>query len=50
MAVKYWVYQMATDTDVKIRDRRDDLFDMELEKFVEVILGLQALEIEGLRG
>ena len=31
MAVKYWVDQMAADADVKIRDRRDELFDMELE-------------------
>ena len=34
MAVKYWVDQMAADADVKIRDRREELFDMELEKFV----------------
>ena len=30
MAVK-WVDQMAADADVKIGDRRDELFDMELE-------------------
>ena len=34
MAVKYWVDQMAADADVKIRDRRDELFDMELELHV----------------
>jgi len=31
MAVKYWVEQMASDADVKIQERRDELFDMELE-------------------
>ena len=39
IAVKYWVDQMAADADVKIRDRRDELFDMELEKFVVGIVG-----------
>ena len=44
MAVKYWVDQMAADADVKIRDRRDELFDMEIQKFVEGIGGQQGLE------
>ena len=44
MAVKYWVDQMAADADVKIRDIRDELFDMELEKFVEGIVGSQSFE------
>ena len=39
MAVNYWVDQMAADADVKIQDRRDELFDMELEKFVAGIVG-----------
>ena len=43
MAVKYWVDQMAADADVKIRDRRDELFDMELEKFVAGIVGQQGV-------
>ena len=43
-AVKYWVDQMAADADVKIRDRRDELFDMELEKFVKGIMGQQGVE------
>ena len=42
-AVKYWVDQMAADADVKIRDRRDELFDMELEKFVAGIEGSQGV-------
>ena len=45
MAVKYWVDQMAADADVKIRDRRDELFDMELEKFVNGIMRQQGVEI-----
>ena len=43
MAVKYWVDQMAADADVKIQDRRDELFDMELEKFVAGIAGSQGV-------
>ena len=43
MAVKYWVDQMAADADVKIRDRRDELFDVELEKFVAGIVGSQSV-------
>ena len=44
MAVKYWVDQMAADADVKIRDRRDELFDVELEMFVKGIMGQQGVE------
>ena len=44
VALKYWVDQMAADADVKIRDRRDELFDMELEKFVKGIMGQQGVE------
>ena len=44
MAVKYWVDQMAADADVKIQDRRDELFDMELEKFVAGTVGSQSVE------
>ena len=47
MAVKYWVDQMAADADVKIQDRRDELFDMELEKFVAGIVGSQGFENSG---
>ena len=42
--MKYWVDQMAADADVKIRDRRDELFDMELEKFVAGIVESQGVE------
>ena len=48
MAVKYWVDQMAADADVKIRDRRDELFDMELEKFVAGVMGKEHVENSGL--
>ena len=44
MAVKYWVDQMAADADVKIQNRRDELFDMEIQKFVEGIGGSQGVE------
>ena len=44
MAVKYWVDQMEADADVKIRDRRDEWFDMELEKFVNGIMGQQGVD------
>ena len=43
IAVKYWVDQMAADADVKIQDRRDKLFDMEIQKFVEGIVGSQSV-------
>ena len=44
MAVKNWVDQMAADADVKIQDRRDELFDLELEKFVNDIMGTEYVE------
>ena len=44
MAVKYWMDQMAADADIKIRDRREELMDLELEKFVEGIVGTQYVE------
>ena len=44
MAVKYWVDQMAADADVKIQDRRDELFDMEIEKYVAGVMGKEHVE------
>ena len=44
IAVKYWVDQMAADADVKIQDRRDELFDMEIEKFVAGVMGKEHVE------
>ena len=35
---------MAADADVKIRDRRDELFDMEIEKFVAGVMGKEHFE------
>jgi hypothetical protein len=35
MAVGYWVEQMAADADVSIKDRKSELLDMELEKFLD---------------
>ena len=34
MGCAYWVEQMAADADREIRDRKDELFRMELDKFV----------------
>ena len=44
IAVKYWVDQMAADADIKIQDRRDELFDMEIEKFVAGVMGKEHVE------
>ena len=34
MAVQYWVDFMAADAEIEIRTRKDELFDMEIEKFM----------------
>ena len=44
MAVKYWVDQTAADADVEIKERRGELFDMELEKFVAGVMGKEHVE------
>ena len=38
MAVQYWVDFMAADAEIEIRTRKDELFDMEIEKFVNGVL------------
>ena len=48
IAVKYWVDQMAADADMKIQDRRDEFFDMEIEKFVAGVMGKEHVENSGL--
>ena len=35
---------MAADADVKIQDRRDELFNMEIEKFVAGVMGKEHVE------
>ena len=35
---------MAADADVKIQDRRDELFDMEIEKFEAGVMGKEHVE------
>ena len=35
---------MAAEADVEIKERREELFDMELEKFVNGIMGQQGVE------
>ena len=39
MAVAYWVEQMAADADQQIKDRKSDLMDQELEKFMAHVVG-----------
>jgi len=39
MAVSYWVEQMAADADRQIKDRKNDLLDHELEKFMSNVVG-----------
>ena len=34
MAVQYWVDFMAADAEIEIQTRKDELFDMEIEKFM----------------
>jgi hypothetical protein len=46
MAVNYWVEQMAADVDVAMSDRKEELLDMELEKFMEHALYPIGLEHE----
>jgi hypothetical protein len=41
MAVKYLIDQMAADADIEIKDRRDELFDLELQKYVDGVMGTQ---------
>jgi len=35
MAVSYWVEQMASDADIRINERKEELLDEELEKFLD---------------
>ena len=35
MAVAYWVEQMASDVDIKMSERKEELLDIELERFME---------------
>jgi len=35
MAVSYWVEQMASDADIRINERKEQLLDEELEKFMD---------------
>ena len=36
--------KIGADADIEIRDRRDELFDLEIEKFVEGIMGTEYVE------
>lgn len=39
IAVNYWVEQMAQDADIKISDRKRELFDEEIAKFTDAFYG-----------
>jgi len=39
MAVNYWTEQMAANADVKINDRKEQLLNDELERFVSNVVG-----------
>jgi len=41
MAVQYWVDYMAADAEIEIRTRKEELLDIELEKFVAGIMGTE---------
>jgi hypothetical protein len=38
MAVQYWVDFMAADAEMEIKSRKEDLFDMEIENFINGVL------------
>ena len=41
MAVQYWVDYMAADAETAIKIRKEELVDLELEKFVAGIMGTE---------
>ncbi|SVE37034.1 uncharacterized protein METZ01_LOCUS489888, partial [marine metagenome] len=45
MAVQYWVDFMAADAEMEIRTRKDELLDIELDKFVAGIMGTEHQQI-----
>ena len=40
MAVAYWVQQMSANADTKMKDRREELLNEELESFVNSTFGV----------
>jgi hypothetical protein len=38
MAVQYWVDFMAADAEMEIKSRKEDLFDIEIENFMNGVL------------
>ena len=42
--VNYWVEQMAADADKKIVERKNDMLDLELEKFMAHVIGKERFE------
>lgn len=44
MAVGYWVEQMASDVDVEMKERKNELLDVELERFMSGVVGVAKRE------
>tara|TARA_R110002110_G_scaffold365920_4_gene575921 strand:+ start:877 stop:2544 length:1668 start_codon:yes stop_codon:yes gene_type:complete len=44
MAVQYWVDQMASDVDVKMKDRKSELLDKELERFMDNVISVNKFD------
>ena len=44
MAVQYWVDFMAADAETEIKIRKEELLDIELDKFVAGIMGTENKE------
>ena len=38
MAVQYWVDFMAADAEIEIQTRKEELFDKEIEKFMNNVM------------
>ena len=45
MSVQYWVDFMAADDEMEIKSRKEELFDLELEKFVGGVIGTEYKEV-----
>ena len=44
MAVQYWVDFMAADAEIEIQTRKEELFDMEIEKFMDGVFNKKHIE------
>ncbi len=42
--MNYWVEQLAADADKKIVERKNDMLDLELEKFMAHVIGKERFQ------